>query len=98
MNGMGVVPEPFAEKFLFLFKCIFDPYIFSGFVAAFVASLCWMAAISKFDVSYAYPFTSGAFVIVLLLSALLFDEPLTTYKVLGLLLIVSGICLVSRSV
>ncbi len=37
MNGMGVVPEPFAEKFLFLFKCIFDPYIFSGFVAAFVA-------------------------------------------------------------
>lgn len=98
MNDIGVLPEPAAEKVVFLVKLVFDPYIFSGFVAAFVASLFWMAAMSKFDVSYAYPFMSAAFVLVFMLSVFLFNEPLSLQKVLGLVLIVAGIVVTSRSV
>lgn len=93
----GSLPDLFSEKLLFLIKLLFDPFIFSGFVAAFVASLFWMAAMTKFDVSYAYPFMSGAFVLVFILSAIFFHEPVSWQKVLGLLLIVSGILITSRS-
>jgi len=71
--------------------------IFSGFAAAFLASLVWMAAITKFDLSHAYPFMSLNFVVVLLLSGwLLNEEPVTLQKVLGIALIVLGTVVAAR--
>jgi multidrug transporter EmrE-like cation transporter len=97
ISSYGSMPEGFVEKILFLFKVLFDPIIFSGFVSAFVASFFWMAAMTKFELSYAYPFMSGAFVLVFLFSAFLFHEIVTWYKVFGLTLIVLGIYISSRS-
>ena len=51
---------------------------------------------TKFELSYAYPFTSLSFVLVLVASALFFREAITVPKVLGLALIVVGIILGSR--
>ena len=53
---------------------LIDPVIFSTFVAAFFASLAWMAAMTRFELSYAYPFTSLNFAAVLLLSAALLGD------------------------
>lgn len=93
----GALPDGVYEKVLFLFKLLFDPFIFSGFFSAFIASFFWMAAMTKFDVSYAYPFMSGAFILVFLLSVLLFNEPITWQKIVGLLLITLGIVITSWS-
>lgn len=98
MNDIGVLPDHSIDKILFLIKLVFDPFIFSGFVAAFVASLFWMAAMSKFDISYAYPFMSSAFILVFILSVFLFNEPISWHKVFGLSLIILGIIVTSRSV
>jgi len=93
----GVLPDSLSGKLIFLVGLLFDPYIFSGFFSAFVASLFWMAAMTKFDVSYAYPFMSFAFVAVLLLSVMFFNESLTSHKIVGLILIVVGIVVSSQS-
>jgi len=93
----GALPEILTDKLLFLLKLLFDPFILSGFISAFVASLFWMAAMTKFELSYAYPFMSGAFVLVFLLSVLFFNEAVTWQKLAGLVLIVSGIIITSRS-
>jgi undecaprenyl phosphate-alpha-L-ara4N flippase subunit ArnF len=37
-------------------KFLFNPFIFSGFVSAFIASICWTMAMTKFEITYAYPF------------------------------------------
>jgi len=55
-----------------------------------------MAAMTKLELSYAYPFMSLAFVLVLFLSAILFHEAVTVPKVLGLLLIIAGLIVASR--
>jgi len=91
----GVLPADFSGKMFFLMKLLIDPFVLSGFFSAFLASLFWMAAISKLELSYAYPFTSLAFVLVLLLSGLIFYEPITWQKIGGMTLIVSGIILSS---
>lgn len=98
INGVGSLPENFNEKLFFLFKLLFDPWIFSGFLAAFIASFFWMATMTKFDISYAYPFMSSAFVLVFLFSVFLFQEPVTWQKVFGLSLIVAGIIVTSKSI
>lgn len=99
ISGYGALPDAgMGEKVIFLLKLLLDPFIFSGFASAFVASLFWMAAMTKFDVSYAYPFMSLAFVFVFALSVFLFKEPVTMYKIAGLGLIVLGIYVSSRSI
>ncbi|WP_312703797.1 EamA family transporter [Stutzerimonas nitrititolerans] len=92
----GPLPVELADKLKFLLGLLFDPAIFSGFAAAFLASLAWMAAMTKFDLSHAYPFMSLNFVVVLLLSGWLLSEPMTLQKALGVGLIVLGTVVAAR--
>ncbi len=92
----GHLPLELTEKMLFLAKALIDPYIISGFIAAFIASLFWMAAMTKFELSAAYPFMSLAFVLVLVFSAILFREPITIGKILGMALICAGIIVTAK--
>ncbi len=84
------------DKFSALIRLIFDPFIFSGFVSAFIASLFWMAAMTKFQITEAYPFMSLAPAIVFLLGVWLLNETFTWGKVLGLVLIMVGIVVTVR--
>jgi multidrug transporter EmrE-like cation transporter len=92
----GALPGALPERFLFLGHLILNPWILSGMAAAFVAMLCWLSAMTKFELSYAYPFMSLAFVLVLILSAVIFNERVTIAKVLGLGMIIIGIVIASR--
>lgn len=92
----GVLPTGSLDKIVFLITLIWNPWILSGLAAGFLAFLCWMAAMTKFELSYAYPFMSLSFLLVLILSAILFHEPLTVSKVVGVGLVVAGIIIGSR--
>jgi drug/metabolite transporter (DMT)-like permease len=91
------LPPETLNKIVYLVKLIIlDPYILSGLFSAFLASLFWMAAMTKFSLSFAYPFMSSAFVIVMFFSILLFGETLNLYKIAGTGLIVLGIIVLSQ--
>ena len=92
----GAFPVETTEKMWFLLRLVLNPWVISSLAAAFLAFLSWMAAMTKFELSYAYPFTSLAFVLVLGLSAVLFHEALTVPKALGVAFIMVGIIIGSR--
>ncbi len=92
----GAFPVNFTDKLWFLFKLLLNPWIISAFIAAFLAALAWMAAMTKFDLSHAYPFMSLAFILVLIFSGLFFNEPITFMKILGMVFIVTGIVISSQ--
>ena len=94
--AMGPMPDGAFTKLRFLVGLLFDPLIFSGIAAAFLAALAWMAAMTKFEISHAYPFMSLNFVAVLLLSGLLLGEQVTVPKTIGVALIVVGTVIASR--
>ena len=96
ISSFGSLPTDIAGKLKFLVSLLLDPAIFSGFAAAFLASLAWMAAMTKFDLSHAYPFMSLNFVVVLLLSGWLLNEPVTLQKTFGVGLIVLGTVVAAR--
>jgi uncharacterized membrane protein len=97
IGNFGPLPFDTLDKLKFLISLLFDPLIFSGFAAAFLASLAWMAAMTKFDLSHAYPFMSLNFVVVLLLSGWLLSESMNLQKALGVGLIVLGTVVAARS-
>lgn len=90
------IPEGVWPKFLTLLTVVFDPFIFSGLLATFISGLCWMATMSKLQISYAYPFTSLGFALVMVLSYLFLGEAMNAWKIGGVVLIMAGIAVASR--
>jgi len=94
--GAGTFPDTVGEQALFLGRLLVNPWIISALAAAFAAAVTWMAALTRLDLSHAYPFQSIVFVLVPLASVLLFHESLTTPKIIGLALIITGIVIGSQ--
>lgn len=87
----GDFPQDYTEKILFLVRLLINPWIISSFIGAFLAALCWMVAMTKFELSYAYPFISLTFVLVLFFSGILFHESISLLKIVGVLFIITGV-------
>ncbi|MDR6936850.1 EamA family transporter [Luteibacter sp. 3190] len=82
---------------MFYVRLLLNPWVISAFAAAFGASLAWMAAISKMELSRAYPFMALNFVVVGLTAIPLFGEALTSSKIIGLALIIVGLIFFTRT-
>jgi multidrug transporter EmrE-like cation transporter len=95
MNA-GTFPDLPLQKIRFLALMFLNPWVVSALVAALLASVAWMAAMTRLQLSHAYPFMSATFVLVLVLSGIIFQEPITMPKMLGLGFIVIGIVVGSQ--
>lgn len=91
VSSNAVVTSGATEKLTFLLSMLYDPWVVSAIFGTFIGALSWMAAMTKFELSYAYPFVSLSFVLVLLVSIVFLNESLTLYKVIGVILIVAGV-------
>ena len=92
----GPLPVEAQAQVWFVLRLLLNTWVISALVAALAAALTWMAAMTRLELSHAYPFMSLAFILVLVLSAWFFHEPLTWQKVAGLVLICAGIALGSQ--
>ncbi len=87
----GQLPPGNFDKIIYLLNTLIDPYILSGLFSAFIASLFWIAAMTKFEITKAYPFMSLAPAFVLVLGVLFLNETFTWGKLCGLIVIILGI-------
>jgi multidrug transporter EmrE-like cation transporter len=98
IEKFGALPSDPQGKFFFFLNVFKDPLMLSGLAAAFIASLFWIAAMTKFDLSYAYPFiTAGLTFITVILAVTLLGEPINLTKFLGSILMLSGVALIGYS-
>jgi multidrug transporter EmrE-like cation transporter len=92
----GTFPAESTDQLWFLAKLMVNPWVISALAAGLLAVVSWMAAMTKLELSHAYPFMSLSFVLVLVLSALVFHEPVNSWKIAGLALITIGIIVGSQ--
>lgn len=90
LSQVGMPPDSIWQKIVFLVGLLFDPFVFSSFFSAALAAFAWMVALTKFDLSQAYPLMALNFVLVLLLSGWVLGESLSVLKLIGTFLIVFG--------
>ncbi len=93
----GSFPSGSGRRVEYLARLLIDPWVVSVFAAAFLASLTWALALTRFELSFAYPFMALSFVLVLLFGSAFLSESMTAAKVIGVLLIVLGLIVGSRA-
>lgn len=89
--GQDLATGGVAAAVLHIVTLLVQPFIFSGLVAYALSTACWLAVLSKTDLSFAYPMLSIGYVAILLMGWIAFDEHVTLLRWLGVLLISVGI-------
>jgi multidrug transporter EmrE-like cation transporter len=96
VGDAGTFPTNTHDRVSFFLRLFFSPWMLSAWAGIGVGAVCWVYALTKFDLNRAYPFMSATFVLVLVGGAVFFDEPLSTLKIAGLALIVAGLVVGSQ--
>jgi multidrug transporter EmrE-like cation transporter len=96
MSQVGEVPQDPGRILSFLMGAFLNLRVVTALFLAFVASLGWMAAVSRLPLSYVYPFMAITFPLVLLFSRLMFAEQISALRWTGIFVIWLGVLLVSR--
>ena len=97
MNNVGEITLSLQAIFNLTWRMLTNPFVFIGLVIYFLSVIFWLAALSRVDLSYAYPFASLSYVIMFLASWLLLHETITPMRIIGTLVIGLGVFLISRS-
>ena len=88
--------ETWQDKFALAFSMFLNPYIIISLILTLLSGVSWMIAMTKFEISYAYPFTLLGLVLVTTFSVIFFGESVNTYKISGIVIIILGIILISK--
>jgi multidrug transporter EmrE-like cation transporter len=97
VDAADAIPAGLGARIEYAVRLALDPWMISVILSVFLASVTWWAALRIFDLSFAYPFMSLSFVLVLVLSAAMFGDRLTTPKLAGIVLVVFGLVVASRA-
>jgi len=80
-----------------LFRIFTCPYIVLGLFCIALNLLVWMTIISKLELSFAYPFASLSYALILLIGWLVLYERVNALRIAGVAFITIGVILVSRT-
>lgn len=93
MNSLG----PLEISLDHMLKMATNPLLLLGLVIYAASTFLWLISLSKADLSFAYPFLSLTYFVVLLGGAILFAEQITIARVAGFVIVVVGLLIVARS-
>lgn len=96
VGAAGALPDDVGGKLVFIMHLLLNPWVLSAIAATFVAGVAWMLALSKFELSYAYPYTGLIYILVMGAAALLFGDVITPGRVIGTLVTVAGLIIISK--
>lgn len=88
------ISELLSTKFL---TTVFQKYVFIGVMLYFLSTALWFVALSKAEVSYVYPLISMGYILTAFLARFFFNENIPLVRWFGILLIIGGVFLVTRS-
>jgi multidrug transporter EmrE-like cation transporter len=83
---LKVLPEMLGNTFLWL-----------SFLCYCISILSWVVVLSKFEVSFAYPFSSIGYVISAVIGYFFMGESVSAMRIAGIVIICTGVVLIARS-
>jgi drug/metabolite transporter (DMT)-like permease len=96
VSEAGSAPADNLEKINYIFKLLLRPWVITGIVSTFMAGISWMLTMTKYEISYAYPFVSLNYIFILLFGIIMFNESMSFYKLVGSVLVVIGIVIIGK--
>jgi len=96
MIEIGAVPTVVDRVPYFLIAIFTNWKAVLGLAAAVTAAILWMGAVSRSDISFAYPFMALAIVLVLVLAGQLFGEQVPLGRWIGVVIVCIGLIVAAR--
>ena len=97
LGNIGYLEINLNNLYPLVLKVLKNPYIFLGLGCYVLSVVLWIGALSRINISYAYPMTSLGYVLTAMAGFLLFQEELPFIRILGIGVILVGVFLVSRT-
>lgn len=97
MESMGPLTLSLNQLGSILWRIGTNPYVIIGLAIYVGGMVFWLTALSRVDLSYAYPFASLSYVVMLVASWQLFKEDITPLRLLGTSVVCLGVLLISQS-
>ncbi|WP_294614808.1 EamA family transporter [uncultured Gilliamella sp.] len=83
--------QPLAMSIEWLIRVFTNPWIYISIAGYILTFFTWMTLLKKAPVGPAFAASHFEVVTVMIVSVWLFHEPITSYKLIGAILIISGI-------
>jgi drug/metabolite transporter (DMT)-like permease len=96
LNSLGKID--FSHSLIGAYAKMFcSPFVFGGIFTYVISIFLWLYALTKVDLSFAYPFLASSYVMVLIASWFFLGESIGIIRWIGVAVICIGVFLVSRS-
>ena len=96
-NSIGVFEFSRENVVPIGWQLVTEPHIIGGLGCYVISVAVWIMALSRVEVSIAYPLLSVGYVVNALAAWYLFGEAVTPMRLIGIGIIILGVCVVTRS-
>lgn len=97
VKDVGVIQLTPSTLFSAGLKLAFEPHILGGLTCYVVSVVVWILALSRVQVSIAYPMLSLGYVVTAFAAWALMGESVNAMRMTGIAVIIVGVYLVARS-
>ena len=97
VKDMGIIQLSPGTVFQAGLKLAFEPHILGGLTCYVVSVVVWILALSRVQVSIAYPMLSLGYVVTAFIAWAFMGETVNAMRLTGIAVIIVGVFLVARS-
>jgi multidrug transporter EmrE-like cation transporter len=96
-RGVGIFAYSLENILPIGWRLASNPYIVSGLLCYVASVIVWIMALSRVEVSIAYPLLSIGYIVNMLLAWRLLGEEINAMRIAGVFVIIVGVIMVARS-
>lgn len=98
LNRLGELNWSAATAISTMFQVFTNGWVMSGIIACVISLAAWVVALSKLELSVAYPMVSVSYILTAIAGYYIFNESLSPERLAGILLITTGAFLLGRTI
>ena len=93
----GAVPLSMREPVETVRRIVLNVSVWGGLMLFVVSASVWLVVLSRTSLSFAYPFASLTYVLILIFDRFVLNETISGLRYAGVAFIVTGLVLISRT-
>ncbi|MDP8955881.1 MAG: glycosyltransferase [Actinomycetota bacterium] len=97
VTHQGEIPLSLRDPVALVKRIVLNASVWAGLLTFVASASVWLIVLSRTSLSFAYPFASLTYVLILVFDRLVLKEPISALRYGGVALIIAGLFLISRT-